>query len=302
MASHLSEEASWAAAVANRLRLVQNNCVDEPPPVREEFLAEEIEHALKEVAPSKRKASLQALAEMFPAWNSAAPPAASPQAPLAPAQTPEEVFQAFISLVEDSTAQQKLSFIPALKKAGLVPEAPRAAGGPMQSTAELDKLFGWSAGQTLDPERVIKILSDLGQLVVILDQNFSGVLRQIGVRIPPRADLKGLTGKYLAGDSEVSTQQVRQALEQSRTLMAGLLMAMASVGREYARKHTEHFSPEMISEQAPMIRGFKGVDAKCWERYQELYKDYANEQTIEKEIQDAIARCFKEVTGGRFTG
>lgn len=301
MASHLSEEASWAGVVANRLRLVQNNCVDEAPAARQEFLAEEIELALKDVAPSKRKASLQALAELFPAWN-----VAPPEERAAPAEiiqdTPEVWLERLVQAAGDLSSADKQAFTQRLKQAGFALEqTTKVAGGPVEAPPEMLKALGLPAGQALDPERAIKLLSELTQLFLILDQTFWGVLVQLGLRGRARVELKGLSGKFLTGDGEVSTQQVRQALDQSRTLIVGLLMAMGSAGREYAKKHAEHFSPEMIGEQAPMIRGFKGIDAKCWERYQELYKDYANEQTIEKEIQDAIVRCFKEVTGGRYT-
>lgn len=299
MASHLNEEASWAATVAHRLRLVQANCVEEPPVARLEFLSEEIERALKDLTPSKRKASLQALAELFPAWNVAALPdqAVTTRAELIE-DTPEARLESLLRAAPDLAPEQRNAFAQKLKQAGFAVEQNKA--GPVEPPAELVKLLNLPPGQPLDTERAIKLLSELTQLFLTLDQSFWKVLTQILPRPGVRGDLKSLAGKYLLGDAEVATPQVKQSLDQSRTLIAGLLIAMGSVGLKYAKKHEEHFSPDEIRVQAELARGFKQFDAKCWERYLQLYSEFGNQTTIGKEIQDALAAGFKEVTGGRY--
>ena len=69
MESYLSEEALWANGLASRLRLVQANFADDQASSRHNFIAEELDRALKAVVPSKRKTYLNALAEKFPAWQ-----------------------------------------------------------------------------------------------------------------------------------------------------------------------------------------------------------------------------------------
>ena len=70
MESHLSEEALWASGLASRLRLIQANFADDPSSVRQGYLLEEIERALKPVSPTRRKNYLDSLAERFPARQS----------------------------------------------------------------------------------------------------------------------------------------------------------------------------------------------------------------------------------------
>src|SRR5215475_10176654 len=69
MDSHLSEEALWASGLAARLRLIQANFADDPSSVRQGYITEEIERALKPVSPTRRKLYLDSLAERFPAWE-----------------------------------------------------------------------------------------------------------------------------------------------------------------------------------------------------------------------------------------
>src|SRR6266699_12913 len=71
MDSYLTEEALWASGLASRLKLLQANFADDAPATRQSYLTEEIDRALKNVVPAKRKLYLQALAERFPAWQAA---------------------------------------------------------------------------------------------------------------------------------------------------------------------------------------------------------------------------------------
>jgi len=69
MEGYLAEEALWASGLAARLKLIQANFADDPPSVRQGYLTEEIERALKQVSPTRRKLYLDSLAERFPAWE-----------------------------------------------------------------------------------------------------------------------------------------------------------------------------------------------------------------------------------------
>src|SRR5882672_2995233 len=69
MESYLSEEALWASGLASRLRLIQANFADDPSSVRQGYIIEEIERALKPVSPTRKEVYLEALKERFPGWE-----------------------------------------------------------------------------------------------------------------------------------------------------------------------------------------------------------------------------------------
>src|SRR6266536_755966 len=98
MESHLSEEGLWASGLAARLRLLQATCADDPPSVRQGYMTEEIERALKPITPSRRKAYLDSLAERFPAWEGVRSTASSDVQVGAAPLTPEELVARLIEL------------------------------------------------------------------------------------------------------------------------------------------------------------------------------------------------------------
>src|SRR5882724_4301233 len=103
MESYLSEEALWANGLASRLRLVQANFADDQASSRHNFIAEELERALKDVVPSKRKTYLSALAEKFPAWQQTGAAQLPVSAP--PAMTAEDTPDALLQKLLAASAQ-----------------------------------------------------------------------------------------------------------------------------------------------------------------------------------------------------
>ena len=55
------EARSWAEKVAARLWMLQTSFADDPPSARHEYLVEEIERSIKDVAESRRSEYLGAL-------------------------------------------------------------------------------------------------------------------------------------------------------------------------------------------------------------------------------------------------
>ncbi len=300
MASHLNEEALWATALAGRLRLVQANCVEQPPETREEFLAEEIERALKEVPPSKRKACLEALGDQFPAWQCAPLPDVTNTAkPEIVEDTPERRFESFLQAIPQLTPEQKKAFAQKLVQSGLAVST--SSGGPLETPVELQKLL--NVPSSLEGDRAVKLLNELAQFVFTLDPLVWNSWKQMAPRSSVRkeSDAKVLSGKYLSSDGEISSQQIKQLLDQTRKLLVGLLMAMGGAGRKYAETYLERFSPETIRSQAELMKGWAAVEKKCWDRYAELHREFATEQVIEKEIQEAVVKFAEEVMRGRYT-
>src|SRR5882724_1436011 len=107
MESYLSEEALWANGLASRLRLVQANFADDQASSRHNFIAEELDRALKDVVPSKRKAYLNALAEKFPAWQQTgmAPLPVSAPVPVAAEETPDTLLQKLLAAASQLTPE-----------------------------------------------------------------------------------------------------------------------------------------------------------------------------------------------------
>lgn len=307
MESHLTEESLWASGMAGRLRLLQASCADEPAETLQECLSEEIGRALKEIPLSKKRIYLETLAEKFPTWQVAALPGAAVQNKAEIVEdTPELRLASLVQIVPQLSPEQKAEFARKLQRAGLAEEK---EGAGLVITAELQKIFGLAADQKLSAERAVKLLATLAELVLALDQLVWNLWKQLApkaaIRRPPGPanDFRDNARRYLIGDVEVSTTQLTQLLDQSRKLIAGLLMAIGGVGRSYAKKHQERLSPDIIKDLAELEKGGWGtnLEQKCWRKYVELANEHASEPAIEKEIQDTIARYAEEVMRGRFS-
>ncbi len=305
MESHLTEEGSWASTVAARLRLIQANFADEDPASRRSYLTEEIERNLKNVPPSKHAVYLDALAERFPGWDglSAALSPETNAGAVAPAQTPEALLERLLEMASGLGAEKKLEFARRLQQAGLsLPqENPLAAAVP----AELQKKLGLAPDQPLNPERTVKLLAGLLELVVGLDQLVWNLWRQLArqPKFQREADFAKLAGPYLIGDPEVSTQVVAQPLEKTRRLIASLLGAVGRAGPTYAKNHAAQFAPEVIENWARLEKKWnETLEYASWRKYREHYKEHGDQAAIEHEIQEAIVKTTENLILGRAAG
>jgi hypothetical protein len=111
-------------------------------------------------------------------------------------------------------------------------------------------------------------------------------------------DIRQVGAKYLGGDREVSVVQVNQIVDRLRQLLAGILTAIGPAGRSFAQHHLSRFSPEAIKDVASAEPGmFVSIEQKCWRKYSELAAEL-NEDAIEVEIQEAIARYAEDLMRG----
>jgi len=304
METHLNEEQKWAGNVASRLRLLQASLADENAANRQEYLGEEVERALREVAPAKRKGYLQVLQGEFPDWQIVPLPSGPPSTGSQIVEdSPELRLESLLSVVDQLDPEQKSQFAQRLQKAGLGVESESSESG-LRLPEEMHTKLGLAVEQSIQAERAAKLLSILLEQGLILDQLVWNLWKQLAPRSALRReggnDLGANAGVYLSGDGEMSIQQLAQTIGQGRTLTAGLLMAIGGVGRTYAKKHLERFAPEVIKDWAEMTKGWGGIEQKCWRKYLELANEYVTEPVIEKEIQDAIARYAEEVMRGRY--
>jgi hypothetical protein len=303
MGSYLSEEALWASGLASRLRLVQANFADDQASTRQNFIAEEIERALKGVAPSKRKIYLNALSEKFPAWqqSTASPAPANIQQAAVSEETPEAMLQKLLAVASSLTPETKAEFSRKLQQAGLAPA--QASGGSLtELPPELQKKLGIPPGKQLDSERALKMLVALSELTLALDQLVWALWRQMAPKSNFRkeAEFGKLAGPYLGGDAEVSTQLLIQPLERTRKLIAGLLGAVGRASSTYAKKHTARFAPEVIEDWAKIEKKWsESLEQVCWRKYVQHAKEHATEPAIENEIQEAITKAAENLIMGR---
>src|SRR5258705_1985960 len=167
--SHLTEEALWATSPATRLRLLQVNFADDSPATRHDYLHEEVQRAVKDITPGNRRAHLEALRERFPSWQgSQRSPAVAGPIP-APVETPEEALDKLLELSGTLTPEAKAAFSRRLQAAGFTINQ-GGGGGLPEVSPEVQKKHGLAPGQQLHPERTIKLLVGLAEMVLALDQ------------------------------------------------------------------------------------------------------------------------------------
>jgi len=300
MESYLAEETLWASGLAARLRLVQANFADDQPATRQNFLAEEVERALKAVVPSRRRGYLQALAEQFPAWQAASPAPADEAPPPAAELTHEALLERLLALAPELSPETRADFGKRLQQAGLSVKEPASVF--LDLPPEAQKKLGLAAGQPLNGERVVKLLLALSDLVMALDQLVWALWKQMAPRsnIRKESDFAKMAGPYLGGDPETSTQQLTQCLERTRRLIAALLGAVGRAGASYGRKYTSRFAPDVIEDLAKMEKKWnESLEYVSWRKYRELSKEHASEPAIENEIQECIAKAAENLIIGR---
>lgn len=300
MESHLSEESLWAGALAARLRVLQANFADDTPDTRREFIAQEIEQALKGSVPEKRRRLLAALADRFPGWQDAAPahePGAGGHAAAAP-ESPEELLERLVAALPSFTPAQREALAQRLNAAGLI------VGGSettFELSPELQKRLGIES-RPVAAARAAKSFTIVLDTVLALDQLAWTLWKQVAAKsvVRKEADLARLSGEYLAGSQDVSTTQVTQTAERTRKLIASLLGALGKAGTTFARERARLFEPEAIEADARAEKKWnESVEFACWRKYVQLCHEYGTEGAIEKTLQEAIVKAAENLLLGR---
>ena len=298
-----SEPSSWAEEVAGRLRMLQTSFADDTPIAREEYLTEEIERSLREVASSRRGEFLDALARCFPAperigvnRTDAIP------APIAASnRTAEELAEDLIGQLPELTKERRAWLLERFRSSGLV-EAPEQG---LDLPPGLRGKLGLSLEQTLDEERLTKLLAALLEIVATLDNLVWNLWKTIAPKSAVQREagdgLRRTIGRYLVGDREVATLQINQMFDKTRQLFASLLSAIGPTGETYARNHLETFAPEKIRATVETGGFLTNVEQKCWRRYVVLASELSG-PLIEKQIVDTIVNYTEEILSGRRRG
>ncbi len=303
METYLSEESLWAGGLAARLRLIQANFADDPPAVRQGYVMEEIERALKPVSPTRRKTHLDALVEHFPAWEGVRSTAQSDVSVGAAPMTAEDLVARLVEIAPTLTPEARAAFAGQLQAVGL--SIKESADAFLTIPPDLQKKLGMPAGKPLQLERAVKLLVITTDLAMVLDQLAWSLWKTIAPKstIKKETEFGRLAGAYLAGDPEVSSAQLTQPIEKTRRLIASLLGAVGRAGASYARKYTTVLSPEVIEDWAKMEKKWnESIETVCWRKFIQQSKEHASESAIEHEIQEAIAKSAENLIFGRAAG
>ena len=303
MESHLSEESLWASGLASRLRLIQANFADDPSTVRQGYITEEIERALKPISPTRRRTYLDALTERFPAWEGLRSAPVSDVTVGAVPLPPEELVNRLVELAPTLSPETRTAFAAQLQAVGL--SVKESANAFLDLPPELQKKLGLAPGKPLQLERAVKLLVITTELVLALDQLAWALWKQLAPKsnIRKENELNRMAGTYLAGDAEVSTSLIMQPVEKTRRLIAGLLGAVGRAGSSYAKKYVARLSPEVIEDWAKMEKKWnESIETACWRKFLQQAKEHASEPAIEHEIQEAIAKSAENLILGRAGG
>lgn len=303
MSNPVSEVALRAAAVANRLRLVQIDFADDTPEVRRDQLREEIERAMKTMVPDQRRAFLQELGDRFPSWdpNVGVAPKAEP-VPMKSGtderelKDPSFLVGRLVEAAKTLTEEQKASLGARLKAAGFVVDSDRAwpesaAEAVAQELAPGEKL-------KLDPVRSLELLAVLVTVTKSLDQLAWNTWKTMAPKnmIRRTIELHKTMARFAAGDQDVPRGQVKQDVEKLRQVIAGLISAIRGAGGPFAQKLITRFSPSEIEVLVPKST-FSSTDAKCWAKYKEMAGSL-DAGTIEADLLAAIVTWAEPLIKG----
>lgn len=292
-------------ATANRMRLVQTDLAEEPPDLREQYLADELERALGKVVPTERPEFLRRLQSLFPSWDARLD--VSKQAEAAMSQSPTDarelrdasfLVSRLAELAPTMSPQERQAAAVRLREAGLSTEGRRA--WPDQQADKVRAALKLPDTAEIDPARALEMLQTLYEFAASLDQLTWGTWKAIA----PRSEIRGAgevrqtLPNYLAGDQDLPRADVLRNLERLRQLTASLVSAISQTGRQYAQNHYQQFAPPRIEEWSKQEKGaFETLPVACWRKYKELFGT-SDQATIERDIMQMIADYAEKLMKG----
>jgi hypothetical protein len=297
------------AATVNRLRLIQVDFADQPKDVRDNYLTDEVEHALARLLPDQRTGFLQELKDRFPTWDGQVAVGGLGESASTRSATDNRELQDFtflvsrlVQLAPTLTEEQRKTTIARLRDAGLGDQGAGPGEWPAQPAKVLRTKLGMTDKDKLDATRLLELTAELVSFAASLDQLVWATWKQVA----PKSDMKrpGMIqrtcAKFASGDTqETSRTQIAADVDRLRQLTAGLISAIAQAGNLFAQRHVSKFSVMNIEAYADKVPGIMvGKEVKCWRQYKELAAGM-DVQTIEKEIQDAIAEYTETLIKGR---
>jgi len=298
------QETDWVNTLAGRLRLIQADAASKSNEERCGYLQEELVRNLKSVPPSNQRRFLQALLARFPvggqipSLSAAAPvqvPTAAPAAPPSPrAQTPEEIIERFFDLVAQLPENKRAEVSRRVFNAGL-------ASVDLESPVDVPDEWRQKLGLQPDQRPRLRELSELAVLLADtfarLDQTALTVMRELSPRsklLRRPEDFRAATARFVCGGGDSLEPYLRAV----SGLLGGMLTAILSAGKDFARQHWDLLSPSNINqtveedgEYSKMVVG-KSKQHCCWEKYRLLFEEnFTTADLIDRRIKD----CMKEI-------
>jgi hypothetical protein len=303
------QESTWVADLAGRLRLIQADTASSAPEKRREYLHEEIVRGLKGVPPADRKQRLEGLLTQFPVAGkigaSMPAPAPAPAARPAP-ETPEQIFERFISAASGLSEAQRSAFSKKLYDAGFAWVDQDAL--VMEVSDELRQKLGLQQGQQPRLARVMQLALSLTDALDHLDQAALATMQEIAPKSQHgkrRQSFRTAAVRFLTAEEEA--EPIEPYLKVISALLIALLKASARGGKEFGKRFIEGLAPtgieDVIEGEGKKGMGILGPSKmeRCWERYKLLYdRDYKTADLVERRIKEAFAAFIeKDIATGR---
>jgi hypothetical protein len=296
-------ESSWVAAVASRLRLIQADTATADSEKRRELLQEELARSLSQVLRANQPRYLEAILAAFPVRGHVLNPVLAPPTP-APVEPPaeasaEEMLERLLASAASLPKERRAGLAKRLTEAGLLVPSP-GTGAP-ELTPELRGLLGLPNNCQVPFDRLLMLLGLLMELFQRLHQTALASLRDLSPqnalakRLP---DFRNIVGLFLTNGDESGERQLRQSGGLPGVMLAAIRgdekKRTASV---FVRRCEERFSPRAIQEVVEAEGRFSFLGSKrekCWEKYLELSKDFANPALMERWIKDGLGRVMDD--------
>jgi hypothetical protein len=297
------QEADWVDSMAGRLRLIHADAASKPAEERLGYLQEEVARNLKSIPPANQRRFLEALLARFPvrgqvpSLTAAAPipvptPAPAPAPPKA--ETPQETIERFFVIVARLPEDQRAQLSRRIFDAGLA---------RVDLESPVDVPDEWRQKLGLQPNQRPR-LRELAELAVLLTDMFSRldqtaltVMRELSPRsklLRRPEDFRAATARFVCGGGDPLDPYLRAV----SSLLGGMLTAILSAGKDFARQHWDLLSPSNINQTveedgdySKMVVG-KSKQHCCWEKYRLLFEEnFTTADLIDRRIKD----CMKEI-------
>ena len=296
-----SELSSLAEAIANHIRLIQIDFADEPAEKRHAFLADEIERALSDQTPTRRRALLDELIERFPTWNAqmlSAQSAPSDDNEIASSGV-HALLDRLVELSPDMTADERLMVYTRLEEAGLIAKQ-HQAGWSLNAEEAVIKKLGFSKEGPLDADRVLQLLIEQTQFMSQIARIVRATWQELSPRsaILPSAELAPMIEKFVTGDPDISRSQVDDEMERTRRLTAAMIAAIGRLGQVLSEKLTRELGVAALEQAARQDkRWHEGIEATAWRVYKER-SELFDETELDREIRRLLVEYTESVARG----
>lgn len=293
-----------AALTANRIKLLQADFADEPDQ-RLPLLREEVDTAVKQLPEPDRPAFLAQLADHFPAWDINLAAQATQQAGMsamdeAELNDPGFLVGRLIELLPTMPERHKEAVAHRLAESGLAPQSTETDVFDEASMQRAQSKLGLRPDETLDPSHVLSVLVELSAMAQALDRT----VRETWKAIAPNTDIlspvnvNDLIRRYAAGDPEVSRSQLAEAVERTRQLIGGLILAIGQAGPQFGNYWAQKAGPQVIESLAQQEKGLMtNADAVCWRKYKQAVGEI-DQHTVELELKRLIAEYGQNLIKG----